>query len=90
MVKSLRVNQTLSITLQISTKPYLADHRYQISLDPSGVNKILEDDQHKLLEPFSLEEIKEAVFGMEPNKSVGPDGFNAEFYKKPGMLLKVI
>jgi hypothetical protein len=56
----------------------------QISLDPEGVDKISNDDQKSLLEQFSLEEIKEAVFGMEPNKAAGPDGFNAEFYQKKG------
>jgi hypothetical protein len=54
----------------------------QISLDPEGVDKISNDDQKSLLKQFSLEEIKEAVFGMEPNKAAGPDGFNAEFYQK--------
>jgi hypothetical protein len=38
-----------------------------------------------LLEQFSPEEIKEVVFGMEPNKAAGPDGFNAEFYQKKGV-----
>jgi hypothetical protein len=28
-----------------------------------------------------MEEIKEAMFGMEPNKYAGPDGFNTEFFQ---------
>jgi hypothetical protein len=52
------------------------------------VDKISNDDQKSLLEQFSLEEIKEAVFGMEPNKAAGPDGFNADFYQKNWELVK--
>jgi hypothetical protein len=52
-----------------------------ITLDPTGVEQISEADKVFLSSPFNLEEVKEAVFGMEPNKAVGPDGFNAEFYQ---------
>jgi hypothetical protein len=54
-------------------------------LDPTGVEKIPEADKFFLSSPFSLEEVKEAVFGMEPNKAAGPDGFNAEFYQNTGI-----
>ena len=29
-----------------------------------------------------MEELKNAVFGMEKNKAAGPDGFNTDFYQK--------
>jgi hypothetical protein len=51
-----------------------------ITLDPTGVEQISEADKKILTDPFNLEEVKQAVFGMEPNKAAGPDGFNAEFY----------
>jgi hypothetical protein len=45
------------------------------------VDKITEEDRVFLTKKFTLQEIKEAVFAMEPNKAAGPDGFNAEFYQ---------
>jgi hypothetical protein len=57
-------------------------------LDPTGVEQISEVDKAFLSSPFTLEELKEAVFGMEPNKAAGPDGFNAEFYQRFWDLLK--
>jgi hypothetical protein len=34
-----------------------------------------------LTAPYSKEEVKKAVFQMEHNKALGPDGFAAEFYQ---------
>jgi hypothetical protein len=34
-----------------------------------------------LTSPFTMDEIKEAVFQMEHNKAPGPDGFLTEFYQ---------
>jgi hypothetical protein len=53
-----------------------------ITLDAMGVKQISNNDRDFLTPPFTLEEIKETVFDMEPNKAAGPDGFNAEFYQK--------
>nr|XP_025692546.1 uncharacterized protein LOC112794781 [Arachis hypogaea] len=36
----------------------------------------------KLVEPVALEEVKRAVFGMNSFKALGPDGFQALFYKE--------
>lgn len=52
-----------------------------ISLAELELVKISEEDKKKLLMPFSLQEIREVVFGMEKNKSPGPDGFPADFYQ---------
>lgn len=34
-----------------------------------------------LLSPFSVDEVREAIFSMAPDKSPGPDGFNPAFYQ---------
>ncbi|KAH9727416.1 reverse transcriptase domain-containing protein [Citrus sinensis] len=35
-----------------------------------------------LLEPFTAVDVKEALFSMHPDKSLGPDGMNPAFYQK--------
>jgi hypothetical protein len=39
------------------------------------------EENSLLIADFSMEEVRKAVFQMEHNKSPGPDGFFAEFYK---------
>jgi hypothetical protein len=36
----------------------------------------------KLTSPFLIEEFKEAIFSMKPDKCSGPDGFNPGFFQK--------
>lgn len=46
------------------------------------IPKILTAEDNKLLnQPFSLEEVKQVVFNLDPEKSPGPDGFQAFFYQ---------
>lgn len=40
-----------------------------------------EEDNKKLMKEPTLEEIKEAVFSMNPNSAAGPDGFCGVFYQ---------
>jgi hypothetical protein len=40
------------------------------------------EDNMELVKPFYEEEIKSALFQMETNKAVGPDGIPIEFYQK--------
>jgi hypothetical protein len=40
-----------------------------------------EDDNAQLTAPFYREEFKEAMFAMQPDKCLGPDGFNPGFYQ---------
>ena len=45
-------------------------------------HKITPEMQDILSSDFSVEEIKAAVFQMEPTKASEPDGMNALFYQK--------
>ena len=49
----------------------------------SSVNLPLlsEVDTVSLMIPFSMEELKEAVFGLPGGSASGPDGFHAKFYQ---------
>ena len=40
------------------------------------------EDNNRLLAPFLIEEFKEALFSMKPDKCPGPDGFNPGFFQK--------
>jgi hypothetical protein len=41
-----------------------------------------------LVAPFTEEEIKTAIFSMNPNKAPGPDGFPILFYQKFWNIIK--
>jgi hypothetical protein len=43
--------------------------------------RITQDDNDRLVAPFTKEELKEALFQMNPDKALGPDGFNPAFYQ---------
>lgn len=54
----------------------------------SGMNigsdfpKVEEAKWREMNEPFTMEEVKNAVFGMNAFKAPGPDGFHAGFFQK--------
>jgi hypothetical protein len=56
------------------------------------IPQVLEEDNEMLMVPFSEEEVKMAVFDMEHNKPLGPDGFLVDLYQffwyvvKPDLL----
>lgn len=50
--------------------------------------KITEDMNLKLNEPFTMEEIRFALFQMHPDKAPGIDGFSALFYQKLWDVIK--
>src|ERR1044072_7746024 len=50
-------------------------------LDGVGFSQISEDDNLMLCAKFELEELKEAVWQCEGDKSPGPDGINFKFIK---------
>lgn len=43
---------------------------------------VCEEDNRKLTEPYTKEEVREALFKIHPTKAPGEDGFPALFYKK--------
>lgn len=43
--------------------------------------KVNDRDNEELIQPFSIEEIREAVFQILATKSPGPDGFTTGFFQ---------
>ncbi|XP_062171134.1 uncharacterized protein LOC133876926 [Alnus glutinosa] len=60
------------------------------SQTPSGIvdclsvtdSRVSDDMNHKLLRPFTGDEVRCALFQMHPFKSPGPDGFSARFFQQ--------
>ena len=50
--------------------------------------QVTQDENEKLTQSFSEDEIKAVVFSMEHNKAPGPDGFPVEFYKSCWVVIK--
>jgi hypothetical protein len=65
--------------------------RGSFSLDESRVEDIVRVSQEEndlIIRPFTCDEIREAVFQMEHNKTPCPDGFLAEFYQACWEIIK--
>jgi hypothetical protein len=61
------------------------------SLDESRVDDIVQVSQEEndlLIQPFTVDEVQEAIFQMEHNKAPGLDGFPVEFYKSCWEIIK--
>jgi hypothetical protein len=61
------------------------------SSDESRVDDIVQVSQEEnelLVRPFTMEEVREAIFQMKHNKELGPDGFPAEFYQACWEIIK--
>jgi hypothetical protein len=52
------------------------------------INQVAEEENGLLTRPFTLEEVREAVFQMEHNKAPGPEGFLIEFYQACWDIIK--
>ncbi|CAN1334813.1 Transposon TX1 uncharacterized 149 kDa protein [Linum perenne] len=46
------------------------------------INKLTEEDKEVLSKEVTYEEVRNALFGMQGDRSPGPDGFNAYFFQK--------
>ena len=47
---------------------------------------ILPLENKNLINPFTEVDITSVIWGMEPDKAPGPDGFSCHFYKTIGTL----
>jgi hypothetical protein len=52
------------------------------------IPQVSDEENEKLVKPFSEEEVWHAVFEMEHNKASGSDGFPAEFYQTCWSIIK--
>nr|GEW37931.1 hypothetical protein [Tanacetum cinerariifolium] len=52
--------------------------------------KVDEQEAYSMINAITNKEIKEAMFDIDDNKALGPDGFTAKFFKKHGMLLEMM
>jgi hypothetical protein len=62
-----------------------------VRLDESrreDISQVSDEENRVLVEEFTEEEVKKAIFQMEHNKSSGPYGFLAEFYQMLWELIK--
>lgn len=50
--------------------------------------KVTIEENQALISPFTEEEIRAAVFIMNPDKAPGPDGFSMSFYQQGWDILK--
>lgn len=57
-------------------------------VDDFAENKISEEENSRLVAPFSEEEFKETIWSGDSSKNSGPDGFNFGFLKKFLEVLK--
>lgn len=53
-----------------------------VSLNCEGITELLEANRKMLIEPFTLDEVKNIVFYLKQNKAPGPDGIPRKFYMK--------
>lgn len=57
-------------------------------MDGVHFNQISDLDNENLTAPFTIDEVKEAVWSCDGEKSPWPDGFNFSFYKQFWELIK--
>ena len=71
------------------TQRFTSSYPQARTLSDLGLPKLLTDEDNYLLTlPPTLEEVRLALFSMDSNKTPGPDGFGAGFFKTYWHILK--
>ncbi|KAK3091716.1 hypothetical protein FSP39_022111 [Pinctada imbricata] len=73
--------KTFYENLYASQDEMLTDVNLESLLNNEEIPKLSEDDKLNLEKPISIEEVGEAVKLLKNDKSPGPDGFSARFFK---------
>ena len=61
---------------------FKSPHNQFRNLIDLGLTRLVSDDDNaELIKPPSFDEIKSVVFSIDSNKTLGPDGFGAGFFK---------
>ena len=58
------------------------DNHFSLSDRIDDIPQVSQEENEFLRAPFTEKEVRDAVFDMEHNKALGPDGFPAEFYQQ--------
>lgn len=64
------------------------NRRHTLDWDNLGLSRV-DDDEHDLDRPFTLEELKHTVDELPAEKAPGPDGFTGLFYKRCWDIIKM-
>ncbi|KAK2445049.1 hypothetical protein QL285_016023 [Trifolium repens] len=67
---------------------FTEDYTSRPFLQGVGISSLSTDDNDLLLAPFAEEEVKETIWSCDGNKSLGPDGFNLNFFKSCWAIVK--
>jgi len=57
------------------------DNHFSLNNRRDDIPQVSQPENEFLTAPFTEKEIREAIFSMEHNKALGPDGFPIEFYQ---------
>ena len=86
------INDPVSISqvfVEDFTRRFKSSHPSGRELSPLGLPHLISDmDNQNLIKMPTLEDVHTALFSMDSNKTPGPDGFGAGFFKTYWPLLK--
>lgn len=58
------------------------DIDYRLKEMETNSNRVTQNQYDKLTAPVTIDEVRKAVFDINPHKSPGPDGMNGFFYQQ--------
>ena len=86
-----RTKDMLGVAADFYKSLFVAEDRSNMSLGPNfwdPIDLVTSEENDTLQKPFSIDEIKEAVFGSYAGGAPGPDGFSFLFYQRFWDLIK--